>query len=85
LLPYPWDEDYLVERAVAALIDALVPARERAFNLEILEGNEVTVGRLREALETFPLFAGVKVVLVRNVPFFNPPALLRTKANGSVP
>lgn len=66
------EEDYLVERAVEAIVDAIIPPTHRAFNLVVMEGGEVTLGRLYEALVTFPLVEGPKVVLVRDARFFQP-------------
>ncbi|NDY43185.1 hypothetical protein G3N55_10070, partial [Dissulfurirhabdus thermomarina] len=53
------------------LLDLLVPAAARDFNLEVCDGEGLAEGTLVERLETRPFFPGRKVVWVRDAPFFH--------------
>ena len=60
------DETYLVERAVKAALDRLVPADMRDFNLNVYYGNESSGEQIVACAQTLPMFAEWRVVLVKN-------------------
>ena len=59
------DEPYLVERGVKRLMDRVVPADFREFNLNVFYGGEVKGEAIVEAAQTLPMFAERRVVLVK--------------------
>jgi len=59
------DEPYLVERAVKKLLDRAVDPGFRDFNLNVFYGNEVKGEELFGAAQTLPMFADMRVVLVK--------------------
>ena len=61
------DDDYLKEDAVRQLIAAGVDPATRDFNLEIRRGGEVDAGTLGSLLDTPPLMAVRRMVIVRDV------------------
>ncbi|HOJ52425.1 MAG TPA: DNA polymerase III subunit delta [Syntrophales bacterium] len=65
-------EEFLLEDALKRLVSALLPPQLRDFNLLTLEGDSITLKGLTEALLTFPLLAGPKVVVVREARFLQP-------------
>jgi DNA polymerase-3 subunit delta len=60
------DEDYLKEELVAALVAAHLAPGERDFNLDELRGTEVTAETLASILQTPPMMAEWRVVVVRD-------------------
>src|SRR5262249_47402541 len=56
--------------AAQALVDALVPAARRAFNLEVYDGRTTPIGPILDSLRTAGFFPGVKVVWVRESTLF---------------
>jgi DNA polymerase-3 subunit delta len=60
------DEGYLVERAVKAAIDHLVPTDMRDFNLNVYYGNESSGEEIVASAQTLPMLAEWRVVLVKN-------------------
>ncbi len=65
--------DLLVKQETQKCADELVPAKDREFGLEIVNGAALNLDeaftalkRLREALDTLPLFGGSKVVWFKN-------------------
>jgi DNA polymerase-3 subunit delta len=69
--------DLLVREAAQQLADKLVPAKDRQFGLEIVNGwanntDEALTAlrRLREALDTIPFFGGEKLVWFKNTNLF---------------
>jgi len=58
-------EDYLLNRALNQLITTIVPPDARDFNLQQFEGGEVSGQTLLEAVQTLPIFAPRRLVLVR--------------------
>lgn len=65
------DEGYLVQEAFQQITEALLPGRDRAMNLVLLEGDVANVPAVCQALLTVPLFPGRKVVAVRNTVLFH--------------
>ncbi len=60
-------EPLLVDRAVAALRDAVVPEALRAFNLDAVDGKGATAARILAAARTVPMMAERRLVLVREI------------------
>ena len=63
-------EPFETTPAAQALLDALVPAAHRAFNLETYDGRTTTLSRVIDSLRTPPFFPGVKLVWVRETTVF---------------
>lgn len=63
-------DDFQVRAAAGALLDALVPAENRAFNLERFDGRSAEWDQIEASLMTPPFFPGIKVVWVENAPYF---------------
>lgn len=61
------DEEFLKEEAAAAIMAAHLEAATREFNLDQLHGSEGTVETLASILQTPPLMAEWRVVVVREV------------------
>ena len=59
------DEPYLVERAAKRLLDRVLSADFRDFNLNIFYGNECRGTEVIESAQTLPMFVERRVVLVR--------------------
>ncbi|HKJ93024.1 MAG TPA: DNA polymerase III subunit delta [Longimicrobiales bacterium] len=60
------EEDYLKEELAAALVDAHVGSGARDFNLDQLRGTEVSPETLASILQTPPMMAEWRVVVVRD-------------------
>lgn len=60
-------EPLLVDRAVAALKDAVVPEALRAFNLDVMDGKGASSARILGAARTVPMMAERRLVLVREI------------------
>ncbi|MEJ2678662.1 MAG: DNA polymerase III subunit delta [Gemmatimonadota bacterium] len=60
------DEDYLKEELTAALVDAHLEPGERDFNLDELRGTEVSAETLASIVQTPPMMAQWRVVVVRD-------------------
>jgi DNA polymerase III subunit delta len=60
-------EPLLVDRAVAALRDRVVPEALRAFNLDAVDGKGATATRILGAARTVPMMAERRLVLVREI------------------
>jgi DNA polymerase-3 subunit delta len=73
-------EDYLVKSALAQLTELLVPESQRSTNLQVVDGSEADFRQILDSVNTFALFGGRKVVVVRNSRIFysgtNLPALV---------
>ena len=63
-------DDFRVQTATKAILDQLVPPENRSFNLEPFNGQSAPWEQIEAALMTPPLFAGTKVVLIENAPYF---------------
>jgi DNA polymerase-3 subunit delta len=61
------DDDYLKEDAARQLIAAVVDPATRDFNLEIRRGGEIDDGSLGTLLDTPPLMAERRMVVIRDV------------------
>jgi len=59
------DEPYLVERAVKKLLDRAVDPGFRDFNLNVFYGNEVKGDEVFSVAQTLPMFAELRVILVK--------------------
>ncbi len=60
------EETFLIERAIQRLRDAALPPDSWDFNLTVVHGRDLVAGRLLEVLQTFPLFAQYRLVLVKD-------------------
>ena len=65
-----YGDDFQVHEATKAILDLLVPAEKRAFNLERFDGRSTPWGEIEATLMTPPFFSGIKTVLVENAPYF---------------
>src|ERR1051325_6575164 len=63
-------DDFKVRSGAPALVDALVPGENRAFNLERFDGRSASWDQVEAALMTAPFFPGVKTVWVESAPYF---------------
>jgi DNA polymerase-3 subunit delta len=61
------DDDFLKESTAREFIAAALDASTREFNLEVLRGDEVAPETLDTALNTPPMFADRRVVVLRDV------------------
>ncbi len=61
-------ESFLVGAVAQALIEALVPAERRSFNLEVYDGRATPLVTILDSARTAGLFAGTKVIWVREAP-----------------
>ena len=66
-------DDLQVHTATQALLDHLVPAENRAFNLERFDGRSASWDQIEATLMTPPFFPGAKTVWVENAPYFASP------------
>lgn len=63
-------EPFQTEAWARTLIDALVPANRRSFNLETYDGRSTPIATVLDSLRMRGLFAGTKVVWVREPTLF---------------
>ena len=63
-------EPFETSAAAHALIDALVPAARRSFNLETYDGRTTAIGTVIDSLRMPGFFAGTKMVWVRETTLF---------------
>ena len=61
------DDDYLKEEKVRALIDRATDAATRDFNLDVRRAPELDAGSLGIALDSLPMMADRRVVVIRDV------------------
>ncbi len=59
------EEDARADDALGTLLDALLPAEERALNLDVVEAGEVPVQEIITRCETLPFLGARRVVVVR--------------------
>ena len=64
------DDDYLKDEKVRALIDRATDPGTRDFNLEVRRAAETDAGALGLALDSLPMMAERRVVVVRDVNTF---------------
>jgi DNA polymerase III subunit delta len=69
------EETFLLERAVQRLREAAVPKESWDFNLRVIHGRELVAARLLEELQTFPVFASRRLVLVKDAQLIPAPQL----------
>ena len=60
-------EGFLLERALARLIEAAVPPECRDFNLQIFRGREVRAAAVIDAAVTLPVFAPRRLLLLKEI------------------
>lgn len=60
------EEGYLLERAVVAIRDAVVPPEARDFNYEVFYGKDISSQVLVDAARTFPVFTPLRMILVKD-------------------
>ncbi len=60
-------EPLLVDRALAAIREAAVPAALRAFNEDVIDGRGASAARILSAARTLPMMAARRLVLVRDL------------------
>ena len=65
-------EEYMKREFVRELIHAALPESERTFNLDILHGDEFDPYAFEERLQSYPLFAARRVVVLRNFDALSP-------------
>mgnify|MGYP003571729487 CR=1 FL=1 len=63
-------ERYLIDQFVDKMINKYVPEAYRDFNLVTFDGDKADVDEILDACETVPFFNEVKIVMVKNAPFF---------------
>ena len=63
-------ETFDTRAAATALLDVLVPAARRAFNLETYDGRTASMATILDSLRTPGFFPGLKAVWVRESPLF---------------
>lgn len=61
------EQPLLVDRAVAAILDAAVPEAARGFNYDVIEGKGLTASRVLNAAQTLPMMAQRRMVLIREI------------------
>ncbi len=59
-------EDYLKREFVREVIEAVLPATNRAFNLDIIYGDEFDQALFDDRLKSFPLFMERRIVILKN-------------------
>ncbi len=59
-------EEFMKREFVRELTRAALPEGERAFNLDILHGDDFDAQAFDDRVQTFPLFASRRVVVLRN-------------------
>ncbi len=65
-------EEYMKREFVRELVQAALPEAERPFNLDIVHGDQFDPQELADRLQSFPLFASRRVVIVRNFEALSP-------------
>lgn len=59
------DEDLLIDQALAALLDRLIPLEERDLNLDVVRANEIEIDDLITLVDTLPFFGQRRAVVVK--------------------
>ncbi len=59
------EEPYYIDKLSAQIVRTLLKPEEEDFNLDLLYGNEVSIDRIIERAQTYPMMAERRVVLVR--------------------
>jgi DNA polymerase-3 subunit delta len=61
------EEGLLIDEAVQRVVDAILPPGERAFNFDVLSGNDADARDIVARASSFPMMAERRVVIVREV------------------
>src|SRR3989442_10652181 len=75
------EEDLLIDQALAALLDRLVPAEERDLNMDVLRATEIAITDLVTRLDTLPFFGRRRVVVVKDADAWKAPEQDRLAAH----
>lgn len=67
------EEDLLIDQALAALLDRLVPPDERDLNLDVLRADEIAIPDLITRLDTLPFFGRRRVVVAKDADAWKAP------------
>lgn len=59
------EESFLLERTLKRLIQKVIPADARDFNLSILHGKEIVAERLLDSVRTYPVFCSHRLIVVK--------------------
>ena len=70
------EEDYLKERYLQRLKKAVVDETFAQFNLVEFEGKELNAEILTEAIESYPAFSERKMVIIKDLDIYKPPAII---------
>jgi DNA polymerase-3 subunit delta len=65
-------EEHMKREFVRALIEAALPEGDRTFNLDIVHGDEFDATAFSERLQSFPLFASRRLVILRDFETLSP-------------
>ena len=63
-------DDLHVHEASHRILEQLLPADQRAVNLERFDGRSTPWGQIEAILRTPPLFPGTKIVFIEDAPYF---------------
>lgn len=66
------EEDLLVDQALSALLDRLVPSEERDLNVDVLRADEMAMTDLITRVDTLPFFGRRRVVVVKDAGAWKP-------------
>lgn len=66
------EEDLLVEQAITRLLDLLIPAPDRALNLDVVRAGEIELADLITRIDTLPFFGQRRAVVVKDVDVWKP-------------
>ena len=69
------EETFLVEEAIKTIVSSLLPDGGDEFSNQVFEASETTGVVVRQALETFSLFGGSRVIHLRGVAGMKPDEL----------
>ncbi|MHB8171727.1 MAG: DNA polymerase III subunit delta [Thermincolia bacterium] len=64
------EEDYLKHQAIAKLKEVLLPQGMEDFNLDLLDGKQVTVANVVDTASTLPFMADKRLVIVEEASIF---------------
>ena len=64
------EESFLIEGTLKQMLDHLLTAEVRDFNLSFLEGTDVTTREILSQVDLYPVMSEWRVVVVRDAPFF---------------
>lgn len=67
LLMLHGEDLFSLERLLARIIEQVIPADARDFNLTVLHGRDASASTIIEQLRTYPVFAERRLVLVRDL------------------